>query len=188
MQDRSRAGTRWRGGLDGSKPAEMGGSMRWNGRRSQFFAGIFVAALMSLIGDPCLAGPFSPLAGNWAGNGTLTMSGTRERIRCRAIYFVSSGGESLQQILRCASDNFIIDVHSDVVEIDGRLSGTWRETSSGVSGSLSGVARAGTIRGLISGLGVTASLSLITRGRSQYASINISGATTAAFVVNFRRM
>ncbi len=146
------------------------------------------AALMTSIGDPCLAGPFSAFAGNWAGNGTLTMSGTRERIRCRAIYFVSSGGESLQQILRCASDNFIIDVHSDVVEIDGRLSGTWRETSSGVSGSLSGVAHAGTIRGLISGLGVTAALSLITHGRSQYASINLSGATTAIVIVNFHRV
>ncbi|MEI9916808.1 MAG: lytic murein transglycosylase [Methylovirgula sp.] len=86
---------------------------------------------MTSTGDSSFAGPFSSLAGNWAGNGTLTMSGTRERIRCRAIYFVSSGGESLQQILRCASDNFIIDVHSNVIEIDGRLSGTWQETSSG---------------------------------------------------------
>ena len=162
--------------------------MRLNWLRSKFFAALFAAALMTSTGDPSFAGPFSPFAGNWAGNGTLTMGGTRERIRCRAIYFVSSGGESLQQVLRCASDNFIIDVHSDVVEIDGRLSGTWRETSSGVSGSLSGVTRGGAIRGLISGLGVTASLSLITRGRSQYASINLSGATTAAVIVNFHRM
>jgi hypothetical protein len=162
------------------------GEMAW-GRRRQIFAGIFAAVLMTLAGDPSYAGPFSPMAGNWAGNGTLTMSGTRERIRCRAIYFVSAGGEALQQILRCASDNFIIDVHSDVVEIDGKLSGTWRETSSGVSGSLSGVARAGVIRGFISGLGLTASLSLITHGRSQFASINLSGATSADVVVNFHR-
>ncbi|HEY0147039.1 MAG TPA: hypothetical protein VGB93_13030 [Methylovirgula sp.] len=162
--------------------------MRLNPLRPKFFAALFAAALMTSTGDSSFAGPFSSLAGNWAGNGTLTMSGTRERIRCRAIYFVSSGGESLQQILRCASDNFIIDVHSNVIEIDGRLSGTWQETSSGVSGSLSGIARGGTIRGLISGLGVTASLSLITRSRSQYASIGLSGATTATVVVNFHRI
>jgi hypothetical protein len=162
--------------------------MRLKGRNSQFFAAFFAAALMMSIGDPCLAGPFEPLAGSWAGNGTLTMSGTRERIRCRAVYFVLAGGESLKQVLRCASDNFIIDVHSDVVEIDGRLSGNWQETSSGVSGSLSGIVRGGAIRGFISGLGVTASLSLITRGRSQYASINLSGGTTAVVVVNFHRM
>jgi hypothetical protein len=162
--------------------------MRLKGRNSQFFAAFFAAALMMSIGDPCLAGPFEPLAGNWVGSGTLTMSGTRERIRCRAIYFVSSGGQALQQILRCASDNFIIDVHSNVIEIDGRLSGTWQETSSGVSGSLSGIARGGAIRGFISGLGVTASLSLVTRGRSQYASISLSGGTTAAVVVSFHRM
>jgi hypothetical protein len=162
--------------------------MRLKGRNSQFFAAFFAAALTMSIGDPCLAGPFEPLAGNWVGSGTLTMSGTRERIRCRAIYFVSSGGEALQQILRCASDNFIIDVHSHVIEIDGRLSGTWQETSSGVSGSLSGIVRGGAIRGFISGLGVTASLSLVTRGRSQYASISLSGGTTAAVVVSFHRM
>lgn len=161
--------------------------MRLGRLRSQFFVAMFAMALVTLTGDPSFAGPFSPLAGSWAGSGTLTMSGARERIRCRAIYFVSSGGEALQQILRCASDNFIIDVHSDVVEIDGKLSGTWQETSSGVSGSLSGVARAGAIRGFISGLGVTASLSLITHGRSQYASINLTGATTAGVVVNFHR-
>jgi hypothetical protein len=153
--------------------------MRLKGRNSQFFAAFFAAALMMSIGDPCLAGPFEPLAGSWAGNGTLTMSGTRERIRCRAVYFVLAGGESLKQVLRCASDNFIID---------GRLSGSWQETSSGVSGSLSGIVRGGAIRGFISGLGVTASLSLITRGRSQYASINLSGGTTAVVVVNFHRM
>lgn len=162
--------------------------MRLKGRNSQFFAAFFAAALMMSIGDPCLAGPFEPLAGNWVGSGTLTMSGTRERIRCRAIYFVSSGGQALQQILRCASDNFIIDVHSNVIEIDGRLSGTWQETSSGVSGSLSGIVRGGAIRGFISGLGVTASLSLVTRGRSQYALISLSGGTTAAVVVSFHRM
>jgi hypothetical protein len=162
--------------------------MRSKGWKSQFFAAFFAAALIMSIDNPCLAGPFEPLAGSWAGSGTLTMGGTRERIRCRAIYFVSSGGQALQQILRCASDNFIIDVHSDVVEIDGKLSGTWQETSSGVSGSLSGLVRGGAIRGFISGLGVTASLSLITRGRSQYASINLSGGTTAVVVVNFRRM
>ncbi len=162
--------------------------MRLNGLRSQFAAAMSAAVLMTSIGDPCLAGPFEPLAGSWAGNGTLTMGGTRERIRCRAVYFVSSGGESLKQVLRCASDNFIIDVHSDVVEIDGRLSGTWEETSSGVSGSLSGIARGASIRGFISGLGVTATLSLITRGHSQYASINLSGGTTAVVVVNFHRM
>src|ERR1700761_2521287 len=145
--------------------------MRLKGWNSQFFAAFFAAALMS-SGDPSLAGPFEPLAGSWAGSGELSRSGTREVIRCRAIYFVSSGGQALQQILRCASDNFIIDVHSDVVEIDGKLSGSWQETSSGVSGSLSGIVRGGTIRGFISGLGVTASLLLVTRGRSQYASIN----------------
>jgi hypothetical protein len=162
--------------------------MRIGRLRSHFLTAMLTALILAFAADPGFAGPFSSLAGNWAGSGTLTMGGTREPIRCRAIYFVSAGGSSLQQILRCASDNFIIDVHSDVAEIDGRLSGSWHESSSGVSGSLSGVARNGAIRGVITGLGVTASLSLITHGRSQFASINLTGSTNAGVLINFHRM
>jgi hypothetical protein len=134
-----------------------------------------------------VAGPFSPLAGNWLGSGTLTVSGARERIRCRAVYLVSAAGESLRQVLRCASDNYIIDVHSDVVELNGNLSGTWTETTSGVSGTLSGIVRGPVIRGTISGLGFRALLSLITHGRSQYTSISLSGSAIAGVVVTFHR-
>lgn len=155
--------------------------------KSQVFAAAFVAAMAVAIGK-CDAGPFSPLAGSWVGTGTLTVSGARERIRCRAIYFVSAGGESLRQILRCASDSYIIDVNSDVTEIDGKVSGTWHEASSGVTGTLTGIVRGAVIQGVVTGLGFEAPVSLITHGRSQHATISLGGPTVAGVVVNFRRM
>lgn len=137
--------------------------------------------------SPCAAGPFSILAGSWFGNGTLTVGGAQEAIRCRAVYIVSDGGGSLRQVLRCASDNYIIDVHANVVAQSGNLSGSWTETTSGASGSLSGIVRGSVIRGTISGPGFRAPLSLVTRGRLQHASISLGGSTIAGVVVTFHR-
>lgn len=137
--------------------------------------------------SPCQAGPFTLLAGNWFGNGALTVGGAQEAIRCRAVYIVSARGESLRQVLRCASDNYIIDVHADVVEQNGSLSGSWTETTSGASGAVSGFVRGPVIRGMISGPGFRAPLSLVTRGRLQHASISLGGSTVAQVVVTFHR-
>jgi len=133
------------------------------------------------------AGPFSALAGAWAGGGVLTISSAREPIRCRAIYFVADAGESLRLILRCASDSYNIDVNADAVAHGGRFSGTWSEQSSGTSGSLGGVVRGAVIEGAISGLGVSAPLLIVTHGHSQHASISLGGPSVAVVVVNFRR-
>jgi len=116
------------------------------------------------------------------------MGGVSERLRCRAIYLVSPRGESLRQFLRCASDSYVVAVDSDVVEIDGRMSGTWRELTSGVTGTLTGLVRGPAISGTISGLGLSARLSLYTRGRSQRASINLDGTSAMGVAVIFRRV
>ncbi len=151
-------------------------------------AALVVAAFVLPNSESWAAGPFSALAGNWVGSGTLTMGGVRERLRCRAIYLVSPRGESLRQFLRCASDSYVVAVDAGVVEIDGRLSGTWRELTSGVSGTLTGLVRGPAIAGIVCGLGLNARLSLYTRGRSQRASINLDGAGATGVVVTFRRV
>jgi hypothetical protein len=134
------------------------------------------------------AGPFTPLSGTWIGSGIIeTPSGTRERIRCRASYLVSPGGAALDQVLRCASDSYQVDIHADVAEQGGAASGTWTETTRGASGTLTGVVRGGTIQGTIAGIGFTAALTLATRGRSQFVSIRLNSAEIAGVTINFRR-
>lgn len=149
---------------------------------------LVVAALAFQNSESRAAGPFTPLAGDWVGSGTLTMGGVGERLRCKAIYFVSPRGESLRQFLRCASDSYVIAVDSDVTEIDGRLSGTWRELTSGASGTLSGLVRGPSVTGIVSGLGLSARLSISTHGRSQHASIDLYGPSIAGVVVTFHRI
>ncbi|QAY96816.1 hypothetical protein CWB41_14620 [Methylovirgula ligni] len=159
-----------------------------SGKAGLLLRAVLVIAALAFQNSESRAGPFSPLAGDWVGSGTLTMGGVGQRLRCRAIYIVSPRGESLRQFLRCASDSYVIAVDSDVTEIDGRLSGTWRELTSGASGTLTGLVHGPSVAGVVSGLGLSAKLSIYTRGRSQYASINLYGPSIAGVVVTFHRV
>ena len=128
---------------------------------------LFVA---SVSGSVCHAqsGPFAGMAGNWSGGGTVTLDdGSTERIRCRASYAVGAGGSGLNQTLVCASDSYKFDLRSNVVAERGSLSGTWSESIRGVSGSLEGRGANGNFQVVASAPGVTANLSLTTRGNRQ---------------------
>src|SRR5215470_12171853 len=85
------------------------------------------------------AGPFESLAGSWSGAGTITMKdGGHERIRCRGTYAVESGGSSLQQELRCASDSYKFEMSTNVSQVGGQLAGNWTENTRHIAGRVSG--------------------------------------------------
>jgi hypothetical protein len=146
-------------------------------------------AVLAIQGADARAGsPFAPLAGVWTGSGTIDMpSGSHERIRCRASYVVSPSGTALNQVMRCASDSYQVNIQSDVAERGGAVSGTWAETTRGATGTLAGVVHGGTIQGTISGVGFTATLLLVTHGRTQLISIRLNSAEIAGVTVSFHR-
>ncbi len=150
-----------------------------------------VLAVLSLQAVDARAadGPFTSLEGNWIGSGTIAMkSGTRERIRCRATYAVSPAGTAINQKLLCASDSYRFNVLSDESEEGGVISGNWSETTRNATGSVSGRIDGSVIRATVNGVGFTADLSLVTRGRTQAVSIRPSGGTDVVDVtVNLRR-
>src|SRR5258708_29589457 len=101
---------------------------------------VFCAALgLSGSGAHAQSAPFAGMAGVWSGNGTISLEdGSKERIRCKATYAVSSEGTGLNQALLCASDSYKFELKSDVIATGGTLSVTWAETTRNVSGSLEG--------------------------------------------------
>jgi hypothetical protein len=102
---------------------------------------IFAALTLFAASVPGSAqsGPFAGMAGNWSGGGTVTLDdGSTERIRCRASCAVGAGGSGLNQTLACASDSYKFDLISNVVAERGSLSGTWSESTRGVSGNPEG--------------------------------------------------
>jgi hypothetical protein len=137
-----------------------------------------IVLLHAMFASPALAqsAPFAGLSGAWSGSGTILLAdGSKERLRCRATYRVSGGENALQQSLRCASDSYKIELSSDVTSEGGRLSGSWSETSRGISGSLQGRAGGGRIAATVDAPGFSANLTLITTGNRQSVSIVSEG-------------
>jgi hypothetical protein len=142
-----------------------------------FQAAALAAALtLTATASQAQSGPFAGFDGAWSGSGTVSLSdGTNERIRCRANYKVQSGGQGLQQSLRCASDSYKFDLSSNVVSQGGAVSGTWSETSRNINGNLQGRAGGGQIEVFVEAAGFAANLTLVTRGNKQSVSISSKG-------------
>jgi hypothetical protein len=114
------------------------------------------------------SGPFAGMAGSWAGGGTVSLDdGSTERIRCRSNDAVGAGGNGLNLSLTCASDSYKFNFTANVVAQGGALSGTWSESSRGVSGSLEGRGSNGVFQVVASAPGFNANISLTTRGNKQ---------------------
>jgi hypothetical protein len=139
---------------------------------------LLLQSISSAASNAALAqsAPFAGLAGSWTGTGSISLSdGSKERLRCRATYQVSAADARLRQSLRCASDSYRFDLNSDIASERGAISGTWSETSRGISGSLAGRASSGSISAVVDAPGFSANLSVATRGNRQSFTILSQG-------------
>ena len=142
------------------------------------FAG--VAAVVFLLAGFITASqaqaPFSRLAGQWTGSGSIDLAnGRREPIRCRASY-VPGGQSNLQINIRCASESYNFDLHASAAYSAGSVSGTWNESTRLVSGTIAGRADGDHIRVMAQSAVFTASLTLTTHGARQSVMIRTQSA------------
>jgi hypothetical protein len=152
-------------------------------RRLVFAVVTLVVASVAGSASYAQSGPFAGLAGNWSGGGTVTLDdGSSERIRCRATYAVGAGGAALNQSLTCASDSYRFILASNVVAQGAALSGTWSESSRGITGNLEGRGGNGIFQVVASAPGFTASLSLTTRGNRQSVAIRSDSSIRSASI------
>ena len=122
------------------------------------------------------AGPFASMAGAWSGNGVISLaSGNRERIRCRANYLVTEGGDNVRIDLRCASDSYRFELSGNAISQGGNVSGNWFESTRSVAGNFYGRASAGQVQATASGQTFTALLNMKTSGNRQSVSITSPG-------------
>lgn len=130
---------------------------------------------------------FGRLAGQWAGSGTIDLSnGTREPIKCRAVYDVLSEQKNLQLNLRCASESYNFDLRASANNSAGAISGTWSESTRNAAGTISGRAEGDRFQVMVKGPTFSASLTLVTRGdrqsvviKSQDSQATIKGTSIA---------
>lgn len=131
------------------------------------------------------ASPFTKLAGEWAGRGTIELAnGAHEAIKCRASYDVLEEKSNLQLSFRCASDSYNFDMHASATLASNVISGSWSEVSRNVAGKISGTAEGERIDVVANSSAFTASLALTTRGdkqsvviKSKEANATVKGAT-----------
>jgi hypothetical protein len=134
------------------------------------------------------SGPFMAFAGSWRGSGEITLSdGHSEPIRCVANYRVGASGATVNDTLRCASDSYNFDLAADVSSRDGALSGTWQETSKGVSGTLSGSVNRGRMQIQVRGPSFAAGLGLSVSGNQQNIQIRSLGTEFTGASIRLRR-
>jgi hypothetical protein len=116
--------------------------------------------------------PFALMAGSWSGGGTIELTNDiKERLRCRANYTYGTANSTLALQIRCASDNYKVELTSNVTERNGQISGTWQETGYGVSGTISGRAAGGRITAQARGDSFNAALIVNTSGNRMSVTI-----------------
>lgn len=139
-------------------------------------AGLGAALLMIAPAAHADSGAFGGYAGQWTGNGTITIANAgTERIRCKGTYTVNNGGNTLQLALRCASDSYRFDLNSEVTAYGENLSGSWTESSRNVNGSVSGRVSGGQVSALVQTNGYAANFSISTRGSKQSVHVTSKG-------------
>ena len=120
--------------------------------------------------------PFANYAGNWSGNGSITIAeGGTERIRCRGSYTASNGGKDLHLSLRCASDSYKFELTSDIAANGGRISGSWSEATRSINCDVQGNIADGQVTALVQTNGYAATFNITTRGNKQTVAINSKG-------------
>ena len=143
-------------------------------RRAGLAAALSLAGLVGMANaDVAWAGgPFAGLDGVWSGSGTVSLdSGTKERIRCTAQYFVKDDDNNLQQHLNCSSPSYEFIVNTYVNHDAGSLSGYWEEKKNNVRGSVAGTASGDRVNVVLQGSAFSATLNLVTRGNRQSVTI-----------------
>ena len=120
---------------------------------------------------------FSALTGSWTGGGIVkTTNGGSERFRCRSVYEPIAGAK-LNLRLNCASDSYHFDLSANVSYEGGPIAGTWNEASRNISGNIAGRSNANgsQIQATIQGMGLSANLSVSTRGARQTVMMTAPG-------------
>lgn len=152
--------------------------------RSATAAGIALV-LAATAAEAKSASPFAGLAGGWSGGGSASFEGGRsERLRCTASYRPS--GNTLGMTIRCANPSINLQLNGNLRYRNGRVTGSWSESSTGAGGSAVGRATASSVRLRIGG-DVAGNLAVTYSGSSQSVSISTNGSAFRRANVNLRR-
>lgn len=133
------------------------------------------------------ASPFAGLAGNWRGGGSASFEGGRsERLTCTANYRPGGAGQTLSMTIKCANASVNVQLNGNLRYNNGRVSGSWSESSTGAGGSAAGRAGPSSLRLRIGG-DIAGNLSVSYGASSQSVSISTNNSAFRRANVSLRR-
>lgn len=144
-----------------------------------------VGALQFAVPSASANDVFKTLDGSWRGSGVVRLQGSNEAVSCRG-YYNAKAGSALSIAIRCASTSYRIEMRSNIVNNDGRLSGKWEERTFNAEGALSGRLSGSMINLTISGV-INGSLSISLAGASHQVNLTASGPRFKGVSINMKR-
>ena len=116
-------------------------------------AALILAAALAAPGEaaaPKAVNPFDQLSGDWKGGGTVTPAdGAPKKVDCKATYKVA--GSNMSQNLRCAGNDYSINASLKLTYKEGKIKGSWSESTYDANGGVTGTAKDNTIHARITG-------------------------------------
>jgi len=137
-------------------------------------AALILAAILAAPGEataPNAAGnPFDRLSGEWQGSGTVRRGDDEpKKVSCKATYKVL--GSNLSQNLRCTGADYEINTTLKLTYKDGKIKGSWNESTYDANGGATGTAKENTIHARITGDKFSGRMSINVADASQEINI-----------------
>ena len=148
------------------------------------------AALLAQPVLPAIAAenPLPGLKGPWSGSGEARIEGGKtEMMRCKG-YYTSAGDTGLGLAIRCANAaSAKIDLRANLTFDNGIVSGSWEERNYNAAGNVSGKATANRMSLVISGGGLSGSMTVSINGANHSVSISTQGTALKGVNISFSR-
>jgi hypothetical protein len=169
--------------------AFMHGVTRWSAALARALA---MTTFLAAQEPAAAAGLFVGMEGSWRGEGTIDWkTGETERMRCTAKYEVENDGNKLTQNLTCATDSTRLVIKSTITynPAAGAVTGTWAETSYGITGFVTGNAGPGKVQAQVKSADnrFNARVNVTMRGAEQFVSILPRNFDVTEVAVTLRR-
>ena len=117
-------------------------------------AGLILAAALASPGEAASlkasGDPFDQLSGDWKGGGTaVPADGPPKEVSCSVTY--RGAGSNIAQNLRCTGNDYEINTTLKLTYKEGKIKGSWSESTYDANGGVTGTAKGNTIHALITG-------------------------------------
>jgi hypothetical protein len=123
-------------------------------RKALLLFALILAASLASRGEaatPTPAGdPFEQLKGDWKGGGRVILAeGNTKQVNCSANYKVT--GSNVTQTLHCTGNDYEVNTTLKIADKDGKIKGSWNESTYDASGTVTGTAKGNLVHALIAG-------------------------------------